>query len=214
MSREGRRGNLPRSAATLIGRDRALSEVVALIRRHPLVTLSGVGGVGKTRLALAAGEMLTDEFPDGVWFVELASLGDPAAVPDAIALGLGITPQGDTPVIDSVAEAVGGRRLLLVIDNCEHLLGAAAEAVDKILARSETARVAATSREPLRLAGEVTVTVSPLQLAGGVTSDAVALFVERSAAVRPGFAIFDERAADAVVEICQTLDGLPLGIEL
>ena len=136
MSREGRRGNLPRAATPLIGRDRALTEIVDLVRAHQVVTLSGVGGVGKTRLALAAGVELADEFPEGVWVVELASVGDPGDVPDAVAAALGIPPQGETPVIETVAEAVAGRRLLLVLDNCEHLLGAAGAAIAEIVARS------------------------------------------------------------------------------
>jgi predicted ATPase/DNA-binding CsgD family transcriptional regulator len=214
MSREGRRGTVPSSATNLIGRELARSEIGALLRAHPVVTLTGVGGVGKTRLALAAAADLTDDFPDGVWLVELAPVGEPDAVPDAVADALGITPQGHTPVIDTVADTVAGRRLLIVIDNCEHLLPASAAAIGAILARSDTPRVLATSREELQVAGESVLSVSPLALEGGVTSDAVTLFVERAGMVRPGFAIFDERAAAAVVEICETLDGLPLGIEL
>ncbi len=214
MIREVRRGNLPRSVATLIGRDHELTEVATLARAHQLVTLSGVGGVGKTRLAVAVAASLADEFPDGVWLVELATLDDPGAVPDAIANALGITPQGDTPVIDTVAEAVAGRRLLIVIDNCEHVLSAAADAIAQIIVRSDTPRITATSRERLVVAGEAVVPVAPLALDGGVTSDAVTLFVERASTARPGFGIFDEQTAAAVVEICQTLDGLPLGIEL
>ena len=198
----------------LIGRDDELSSIAALVRSHPLVTLSGVGGVGKTRLALAAADALADDFPDGVWMVELAPLGTPEAVPDALAVALGITPQGTTPVIESVAEALAGRHLLLVIDNCEHLLSATAAAIERILAVSDTPRVLATSRERLLVADEAIVPVPPLALDGGVTSDAVRLFVERASTVRPGFGIFDERTGDAVVEICETLDGLPLGIEL
>ncbi len=146
--------------------------------------------------------------------VELAPVRDPEAVPYAIADALGITPQGETPVIDTVAEAVAGRRLLIVIDNCEHLLAGAATAIGRVIARSETPRIMATSREDLRVVGEAIVPVSPLALDGGVMSDAVTLFVERAATVRPGFGIFDEPTAEAVVEICETLDGLPLGIEL
>jgi predicted ATPase/DNA-binding CsgD family transcriptional regulator len=209
-----RRGNLPRSATSLIGRDGVLPEIAALVRTHQLVTLSGVGGVGKTRLAIAAGADLAEEFPDGVWLVELAPVSDPDAVPDAIANALGVTPQGDTPVIETVAEAVAERRLLVVIDNCEHVLAATAAAIGRVIARSETPKIMATSREQLLVAGEALWSVSPLALDGGVTSDAVSLFVERAGMVRPGFGIFDERTATAVVEICETLDGLPLGIEL
>ena len=124
---EAGRGNLPRSPTTLVGRSRVLAEVAALVRSRPLVTLSGVGGVGKTRLALAVGAELAEEFPDGVWLVELAPVGDADAVPDAIATALGITPQGGARVIDTVAEALAGRRVLIVVDNCEHVLAAAAD---------------------------------------------------------------------------------------
>jgi predicted ATPase/DNA-binding CsgD family transcriptional regulator len=206
-------GNLPRSTTTLVGRSRALSEVASLVRSRPLVTLTGVGGVGKTRLALAVSAELAEEFPDGVWLVELAPIGDDEAVPDAIATALGITPQGGAPVIDTVAEALAGRRVLIVVDNCEHVLAAAARAIGEILARSDVPRVLATSRERLRTPGEAFLTVAPLAVED-VTSDAVTLFVERARVVRAGFGIFDEQTADAVIRICATLDGLPLGIEL
>lgn len=119
---QARRGNLPRSPTTLVGRSRVLSEVASLVRSRPLVTLSGVGGVGKTRLALEVGAELADEFPDGVWLVELAPVSDADAVPDVIATALGITPQGGTRVIHTVAETLAGRRVLVVVDNCEHVL--------------------------------------------------------------------------------------------
>ncbi|GAA1238834.1 LuxR C-terminal-related transcriptional regulator [Oryzihumus leptocrescens] len=214
MSLEARHGNLPRTATALVGRAGTLRELAALVRSRQLVTLTGVGGVGKTRLALAVGAELAEEFPDGTWLVELAPVGNADAVPDAIATALGITPQGDARVIDTVAEAVAGRRLLILVDNCEHVLTAAAEAIAEILARSEVPRILATSREHLRAPGEALVPVSPLAVDGGMTSEAVTLFVERARAVRPGFGIFDAQTADAVVEICGTLDGLPLGIEL
>ncbi len=213
VSVEAGRGTLARPPTSLVGRARDLSEVAALVRSRPLVTLSGVGGVGKTRVALAVGAALEEEFPDGVWLVELAPVGDPDAVPDAIATALGITPQGGVRVIDVVAEALAGRRLLLVVDNCEHVRTAAATAIAEIVARSDVPRVLATSREHLQTPGEAVVTVAPLGV-DGVTSDAVTLFVERAGGVRPGFGVFDERTADAVIGICVTLDGLPLGIEL
>ena len=191
-----------------------LPELVALVRSHQLVTLSGVGGVGKTRLALAVGAELVDEFPDGTWLVELAPVSNPDAVPDAIAAALGIPSQGDARVIDTVAEALVGRRLLILVDNCEHVRTAAAAAIGEILARSDVPRILATSREHLSVPGETLRSVSPLTVDGGVTSDAVTLFAERARAVRQGFGIFDKQAADAVIEICETLDGLPLGIEL
>ena len=207
-------GNLPQQLSSFVGRDQLLADVAELVRSNRLVTLSGVGGVGKTRLALEVGAEMADEFPDGVWLVELAPVGDPSSVPAAIATALGITPQGDVELIDTVAEAVAGRRLLLVVDNCEHVLDAAGAAIRQILGRSGNAKVLATSREYLWVAGETLLSVSPLALDGGIASDAVKLFVERASAARPGFGLYDTQSAAAVTEICETLDGLPLGIEL
>lgn len=207
-------GNLPQQLSSFVGRDQLLANVAELVRSNRLVTLSGVGGVGKTRLALEAGAEMADEFPDGVWLVELAPVGDPASVPAAIATALGITPQGDVELIETIAEAIAGRRLLLVVDNCEHVLDAAASAVKHILARPGNVKVLATSREYLWVGGETLLSVSPLALAGGVASDAATLFVERAGAVRPGFGLHETETAVAVIQICATLDGLPLGIEL
>ena len=207
-------GNLPQQLSSFVGRDQLLVEVADLVRSNRLVTLSGVGGVGKTRLALEVGAEMADEFPDGVWLVELAPVGDPSSVPAAIATALGITPQGDVELIDTVADAVAGRRLLLLVDNCEHVLDAASAAIKQILGRSGNAKVVATSREYLWVAGETLLTVSPLTLDGGLASDAVKLFVERASAARPGFELYDTQNAAAVAEICEALDGLPLGIEL
>ncbi len=207
-------GNLPQQLSSFVGRDQLLAEVADLVRSNRLVTLSGVGGVGKTRLALEVGAEMADEFPDGVWLVELAPVGDPSSVPAAIATALGITPQGDAELIDTVAEAVAGRRLLLLVDNCEHVLDAAGAAIGRILGRSGNAKVLATSREYLWVAGETLLSVSPLALDGGLASDAVTLFVERASAARPGFGLYDTQSAAAATEICETLDGLPLGIEL
>ena len=214
MSPEARPGNLPRSTTTLVGRAEVLPELTALVRSRQLVTLCGVGGVGKTRLALAEAADLADEFPDGTWLVELAPVSNPDAVPDAIATALGIPPQGRARVIDTVAAALAGRRLLVLVDNCEHVRTAAAAAIGEILARSDLPRILATSREQLSLPSETARPVPPLTVDGGVTSDAVTLFAERARAVRHEFGIFDKQAADAVIDICETLDGLPLGIEL
>ncbi|HZP27372.1 MAG TPA: adenylate/guanylate cyclase domain-containing protein, partial [Acidimicrobiia bacterium] len=207
-------GNLPQQPTSLVGREPALAAVTGHVRSSPLVTLTGVGGVGKSRLALEVGAELAGEFPDGVWLVELASVGDPASVPGAVATALGITPQGDASLIETIAEALSGRQLLIVMDNCEHLLAAARSAIGAILARSEDVKVLATSREVLGFDGEAEVTVAPLTLDGGDTSDAVTLFVDRARAVRPDFGLREPETATAVTEICTTLDGLPLGIEL
>ena len=207
-------GNLPQQLSSLIGREQLVHDVAELVRSNRLVTLCGVGGVGKTRLSLEVGAELASEFPDGVWMVELAAVGDGAAVPAAIATVLGITPQGDVPILDTVAEALAGRRVLLLLDNCEHVLGDATRAVEVMLGRAGSLKIVATSREPLGLSGETGVTVNPLTVAGGMTSDAVTLFVDRARAVRPNFDVQDPTDAAAVTEICEAVDGLPLGIEL
>jgi class 3 adenylate cyclase len=131
-------GNLPRAVTSFIGRESEVAEVEAAVRSHQLVTLTGVGGVGKTRLALEVSAHLADEFPDGVWFFELAAVTDPAAVPDAVAAVLGITQQPGKSVSESVAAALGGRIRLLVIDNCEHVLAATADLIEAIVAHSVT----------------------------------------------------------------------------
>lgn len=207
-------GNLPQQLSSLIGREDLVDEVAGQVRSTRLVTLSGVPGVGKTRLALEVADELSGEFSEGAWLVELAGVGDAASVPAAIATVLGITPQGDAPLIDTVSEALAGRHLLLVVDNCEHVLAAAASALEAILTRSESVRLLATSREPLQVAGEAAVAVQPLALDGGATSDAVTLFVDRARTVRPNFGLHDPDTSAAVLQICETLDGLPLGIEL
>jgi predicted ATPase/class 3 adenylate cyclase/DNA-binding CsgD family transcriptional regulator len=207
-------GNLPEQPTSFVGRDALVVEVADLVRSNLLVTLGGAGGVGKTRLALEVGAGLVGEFPDGVWVIELASVGDASSVTAAIATTLGILPRGDDDLIDTVADVLSNRRALVLIDNCEHVLPAVSAAISVILARSGSVRVLATSREYLWIPEETLVEVPPLALEGGVASDAVQLFVERSRAVRSMFGLQDPQTAAAVTEICQTLDGLPLGIEL
>jgi predicted ATPase/DNA-binding CsgD family transcriptional regulator len=197
----------------MVGRADLVQEVGRLVLTHRLVVLVGTGGVGKTRLAVEVARTLVDDFADGVWMIELASLSDPTAVPAAMAATLGVVAQGGLSVIDTVAEAVAGRRLLLVVDNCEHVAAAVTAAVGTILGRAGTVKVLATSRESLWVAGEQRVAVAPLAT-DGPGSDAVTLFVERARDARRGFGLDDVDTADAVVEICRTLDGLPLAIEL
>jgi predicted ATPase/class 3 adenylate cyclase len=207
-------GNLRPAVTSFIGRESQVAEVQAAIKTHRFVTLTGVGGVGKTRLALEIASELADEFPDGVWFFELAAVTDPAAVPDAVAAVLGITQQPGKSVADSVAAALEGRVRLLVIDNCEHVLDAAADLIEAILTHSASVQVLATSREGLGVAQEQVWPVPALDAAAGIDSAAVSLFVERAQGIAPGFSMVGDHESAAVTEICQRLDGIPLAIEL
>jgi predicted ATPase/class 3 adenylate cyclase len=207
-------GNLRRQTTSFIGREPEVAELQAAVKTHRLVTLIGVGGVGKTRLALEVAARMADEFPDGVWLFELAVVTDPAAVSDAVAAVLGIIQQPGMSVASSVASALEGRIRLLVFDNCEHVLDAAADLVEAILAHSATVKVLATSREGLGVADERLWPVPSLDVGAGIDSAAVELFVERAQAVSPGFSVPNADEAAAVVEICGRLDGIPLAIEL
>lgn len=199
-------GNLRPQTSSFIGRGSAVVELEAAVRTHRLVTLTGVGGVGKTRLALEIASQLSNEFPDGVWVFELAAVVDAAAVPDAVAAVLGITQQPGKSVTDSIADALEGRNRLLVFDNCEHVLDAVADLLDAILGRSATLTILATSREGVGVADEQLWPVRALDIEA-----AVDLFVERARRVAPAFAIDDPAA---VAQICERLDGIPLAIEL
>ena len=205
-------GNLRLPESTLIGRDGEINSVTGQLAEHRLVTLTGVGGVGKTRLALEVAARSATAFPDGVFVIELAAVGDPSAVPDAVAAVLGITQQPEMTLTKSLAAALEGRFRLLVLDNCEHVLDAAADVVEAILARSVTVKILATSREGLRLANEQLWPVPSLEVRSGVGSAAATLFAERARAVAPDRSMTGD--SDAVVEICQRLDGIPLAIEL
>ena len=207
-------GNLRPSTTSLVGREEEVAEIEAAVKSQRLVTLTGVGGVGKTRLALEVAARLADEYPDGVWLFELAAVTDPAAVPDAVAAVLGITQQPGKTVSESVAAALEGRVRLLVFDNCEHVLDAAADLIEAILAHSATVRILATSREGLGVPDEQVRPVRSLDAAAGIDSAAVSLFVERAQGIAPGFSMVDGDEAAAVTEICQRLDGIPLAIEL
>jgi predicted ATPase len=206
-------GNLPVQSSSFIGRMAEVAELVGLVRIHRLVTLTGVGGVGKTRLAVQVAGELVPEFDDGVWLVELAAVGDPGAVPDAVATALGVVQKPGVTVADSIAVALAGRRVLVLLDNCEHVLDAAAALVEAVLGRSSSPKVLATSREGLRVGAEHLWPVPSLAVGDG-DGEAVALFVERARAVVPGFTLDDPGTAEAVVEICRRLDGIALAIEL
>ena len=207
-------GNLKPQTTSFIGRESDINDLKAVVRSHRLVTLTGVGGVGKTRLALEVAARLADEFPDGVWVFELAAVTDPAAVPDAVAAVLGITQQPGKTVSESVATALEGRTRLLVFDNCEHVHDAAADLVEAVLACSATVNVLATSREGLGVADEQLWLVPSLEIDAGTDSAAVTLFVERARSVAQRFSLAGADQAAAVVDICRQLDGIPLAIEL
>jgi predicted ATPase len=207
-------GNLRPAITSLIGRDTEVCDVQAALHSHRLVTLTGVGGVGKTRLAIEVAAQLADAFPDGVWFFDLAAVTDPAAVPAAVAAVLGITQQPGKSMRESVAAALEGRIRLLVFDNCEHILDAAADLVEAILIQSATVTVLATSREGLEVADEQVWLVTSLDVGAGIDSAAVSLFVERARSVASSFTLGNAEEAGAVVEICARLDGIPLAIEL
>jgi predicted ATPase/class 3 adenylate cyclase len=220
-SAEPRLGNLPTPLTSFVGRERALRDVKDLVSRSKLVTLTGPGGTGKTSLALRAAADLQAEMEDGAFLVRLGSLSDPDLVIPTIAQALGITEQADHRPMDLLIEHLRAKNVLLVLDNFEQLM-AATKQVGELLALTPRVRTLATSREPLGLRGEQQYPVPPLEtpdLASLPSLDrlaryeAVSLFVERAAAVRPGFELTTENAA-AIAEICARLDGLPLAIEL
>ncbi|MDE2451392.1 MAG: winged helix-turn-helix domain-containing protein [Gammaproteobacteria bacterium] len=212
--------NLPAPVSDFIGRETELRELRELLRHNRLVTLVGTGGIGKTRLGLEAARATLEEFPDGVWLAELAPLTDPDLVASAINTALGLQ-SGAAWTSERLAAALRGRRLLLVIDNCEHVIGAAARAAEALLRAVPGACILATSQEPLGLDGECTYRLSPLEfpaeetaeLAAALRHDAVRLFAARARAADPHFNL-SERNAATVATICRRLDGIPLAIEL
>lgn len=208
------RGGLPTDVTSLVGRRAEIVEVRRLLETSRLVTLTGVGGVGKTRLALAAARELGRRFADGIRLVELDGLVEPDLLVLTVILELGV-PRPDSAGIDDLVELIGSGRLLLVLDNCEHLVAEAGVLVARVLRACPGVRVLVTSREPLGIGGESVFVVPPLTVAGvdGSHGDAVALFTQRATAVVPGFAV-SAGSADTVAEICRRLDGLPLAIEL
>jgi non-specific serine/threonine protein kinase len=215
-------GNLPAELTSFVGRRGELAEVRRLLAASRLVTLTGVGGVGKTRLALRAAAGLRRAFRDGVWLVQLDQLRDEALVAQAIAGALGLQDRAGYAPAAALAEYLAGRQLLLVLDNCEHLVDAAAKLADLLLRAAAGLRVLATSRESLTMTGETVLAVPPLPVpeagqpltaAGLGVFPAVRLFAERAAQVVPGFALTEANVA-AVAGICRRLEGMPLAIEL
>ena len=221
-SLDARPNNLPVQRTTFIGRAAELTELTALLGVERLVTLTGSGGCGKTRLALQVGAEALDTFADGVWLVDLATVADPVAVPVTAAQVFALKEAAGMSPQDMVVGYLAGRRALLILDNCEHVLDAAGGLVDAVLARCPGVAVLATSRQALGVAGEVAWRVpslsvppdrGPAGITGVTASEAVELFADRAGRARRGFTV-TERNANAVAAICRRLDGIPLAIEL
>ena len=222
--------NLPVQVTSFVGRERELADITRLLAAGHLVTLVGVGGTGKTRLMLEAAAR-TDRYPGGAWLVELAPISDPGLVVEEVTRALGVQDQSGRPLIDALVDYLRSKELLLLLDNCEHLIGAAADVTHRLLENCPDLTILASSREPLGVAGEVVfavpslalpdavatheghVVMDPAQLERAAGSDAVRLFVDRAAAVLPSFTL-DAASIPAAVEICRRLDGIPLALEL
>lgn len=214
--------NLPVQLTSFIGREREMVEVKRLLDATHLLTLTGMGGSGKTRLALQLAADLLEGFADGVWLVELAALSDPTLVPQTAAAALGVREEPGRAPLVTMLDFLRPKEMLLILDNCEHLTAACAELVTALLRAGPRLKVLATSRERLGITGEASYTVPPLAVPDirraasaekAIRFEAVRLFVERAALSQPGFSLTDENAP-AVTQICRALDGIPLAIEL
>ncbi len=214
------RHNLPAQTTSFVGRKNELAELEALLRDQRLVTLTGVGGAGKTRLALELAARQTRAWPGGVWLVDLTSLSDPTLVVTTVATTLTVGERSDSPAQESLLAHIGGSELLLMLDNCEHLVTACSELAEALLSGCPNLRLLATSRMPLGTVGEVEYRVDPLPIPGEAASveeiehaPSVQLFIERGRAVRRDLEAQGDGLA-TVARICRELDGLPLAIEL
>jgi predicted ATPase/DNA-binding CsgD family transcriptional regulator len=213
-----RLGNLPAEPNSFVGRERDLGDLRLLLSNVRALTLCGPGGIGKTRLATRLAWQVADDFPDGVWLVEFADSADPVLAVRQVATVLGIGEEPDRPAAATLADALRSRRLLLILDTCEHVVEAIADLVRDLIAACPLLRLVATSREPLRVRGETVWRVQPLSLPSRAAEDvaeyeSIRLFVDRAAAVRPGFVLTSENS-EHVVQLCRMLDGVPLAIEL
>lgn len=214
--------NLPVQLTTFIGREREIAEITHRLSDAHLLTLTGPGGCGKSRLALQVAAGLLQDYADGIWLAQLAPVSDPAFVPQTIAAALRVSEQLGRPVTETLVNAVRLKSLLLVMDNCEHLLPACAELADALLQAGPSLRILATSQEPLGVPGETVWHVPSLSMPGEgrvpvpdqlISFEAVRLFVERAASAQPGFTLTDS-TAPVVAQLCRQLDGIPLAIEL
>ncbi len=219
-SLEATPNNLPQQVTSFIGRERELSNAKDLLGKTRLLTLLGMGGLGKTRLSLQIAADLMENFPDGVWFVDLAPIRDPALVPSVAAQVLAVRDEPGRPLVETLAAHVKDRKLLVVLDNCEHLVAACAHLANALLRSAPDVRILATSREALHIPGEQTYPVLPLAVPGRkaapqdlLRSEAVQLFVERARLQVPNFEV-TAREAPALAELCARLDGIPLALEL
>ncbi len=218
--------NLPQQLTSFVGREQQLREIQQLMGSTRLLTLTGSGGTGKTRITLQVGAEILEQYTDGVWLVELASLSDPTLTPQAVAVALKVQEQAGSPLLDTLTASLKNKNLLLILDNCEHLIQSCARLADTLLKSCPGLRILASSREGLGIAGEATYPVPPLtrlnprhlplgqaRIAAITQCESVQLFSERATALQPHFAI-TENNAPALAQICYRLDGIPLAIEL
>ena len=207
--KNGATQHLPPQFTSFVGRDAEIEEVLRIVGANRLVTLTGAGGVGKTRLAVQVAARLDGDFADGVWYVDLAPITDPDVVPLAVTRALGLPDQAGRTTMDTLTRVIAGRHVLVVLDNCEHLIDACAALATALLAACPAVTIFATTREPIRVPGEVAWPVPSLSLA----DEAITLFTDRARHVRPDFVVNEANSA-TVTEICRRLDGIPLAIEL
>jgi predicted ATPase len=214
--------NLPAELTSFVGREPQLAELRRLLRKSRLITLTGPGGAGKTRLAVRLAAGLLDRHPDGVWLVDLSALGDDSLLEHTVASICGVKEEAKLPVIDALAKGLGGKRAVIVLDGCEHLVDSCAALAGRLLGSCPELHILATSREPLGVPGEViwrtpSLTIPRPQDAGHpellLESEAIRLFVERATLSRPDFEL-QASSSSALAQICARLEGIPLAIEL
>ena len=216
------RSNLPVPLTSFIGREKQVEEIIQLLNKNRLVTLTGIGGIGKTRLAIHVAKNLTKSYKDGVWWVELAPVIDSQLVPQAIAQVLGVRESPSQPLTESLKSFLAEKQLVLILDNCEHIITAGAQLADNLLARCANLRILTTSRETLGITGEIIYRVPSLSLPKSqrvtltdllIEYEGIRLFVERASAVDSDFELTEQNTA-AVLQICRRLDGISLALEL